>query len=80
LLNTCEFLIGRDYPVPIVDHEVEARNAKKKIFDVKKDKIFKHESRIIFENHGSRKVKSKNTTKSRLKSKVNLQNKQLKLF
>ena len=42
--------------------------------------MFKYESRIIFENHGSRKVKSKNTTKSRLKSKVNLQNKQLKLF
>ncbi|MDB4045353.1 DNA photolyase family protein [Amylibacter sp.] len=80
LLNTCEFVIGRDYPIPIVDHEAEARIAKKKIFDVKKDKMFKYESRIIFENHGSRKVKSKNTTKSRLKSKVNLQNKQLKLF
>ena len=80
MLNTCEFVIGRDYPIPIVDHEAEARIAKKKIFDVKKDKMFKYESRIIFENHGSRKVKSKNTTKSRLKSKVNLQNKQLKLF
>ena len=80
LLENSNILIGRDYPFPIVDHEIEARNAKKKIYDVRKAKMFKRDSLIVFEKHGSRKSKSMHKSKNKVQSKSKFQDKQLKLF
>ena len=80
LLENSNILIGRDYPFPIVDHEIEARNAKKKIYDVRKAKMFKSESLIVFEKHGSRKSKSTHKSRNKVQSKTKFQNKQLRLF
>ncbi|MDB4095061.1 DNA photolyase family protein [Amylibacter sp.] len=74
MLDESPVIIGQDYPLPIVDHELEAKNAKEKIYEVRKSKKFKHESRIIFKNHGSRKFKSKP------KPRNIITDKQLKLF
>ena len=74
MLDKSPVIIGQDYPLPIVDHELEAKNAKEKIYEVRKSKKFKHESRIIFKNHGSRKFKSKP------KPRNIITDKQLKLF
>ena len=80
LLENSNILIGRDYPFPIVDHEIEARNAKKKIYDVRKAKMFKSESLIVFEKHGSRKSKSTHKSRNKVQSKTKFQDKQLRLF
>ena len=80
LIDICNVQIGRDYPFPIVDHEQEARIAKQKISNVRKNESFKVESRLVFEKHGSRKSKSKRKLNTSLKSKVSINNKQLKLF
>ena len=80
LVDNCSVQIGRDYPFPIVDHEHEARIAKQKISNVRKNELFKYESRLVFEKHGSRKSRSKRKLNTNQKSKVSIDNKQLKLF
>tara|TARA_B100001059_G_scaffold236380_1_gene286531 strand:- start:659 stop:2203 length:1545 start_codon:yes stop_codon:yes gene_type:complete len=72
LIDECSVIVGEHYPLPIVDHVKEARNAKDKINAVRKNKIFKHESRMVFERHGSR--------RSRSKIKVRAEIQQLKLL
>ncbi len=80
MVDNCSVQIGRDYPFPIVDHEHEARIAKQKISNVRKNELFKYESRLVFEKHGSRKSRSKRKLNTNQKSKVSIDNKQLKLF
>jgi deoxyribodipyrimidine photo-lyase len=80
LVDNCNIQIGSDYPLPIVDHEHEARIAKQKISNVRKNETFKYESRLVFEKHGSRRSKSKSKLNTSLKSKVPVNDKQLKLF
>ena len=72
LIDESSVIVGKDYPAPIIDHAQEAKIAKDKINQIRKDKMFKHESRIVFEKHGSR--------KSRSRVKVRSESQQLKLL
>jgi deoxyribodipyrimidine photo-lyase len=47
--------IGRDYPAPLVDHEVAARQARQKIQQARRTFAAQQEGRSIYEKHGSRK-------------------------
>jgi deoxyribodipyrimidine photo-lyase len=46
--------IGRDYPAPIVDHEVAAREARRRLGAIRRQPQAKAEGRAIFQAHGSR--------------------------
>lgn len=72
LIDESSVIVGKDYPAPIIDHAQEAKIAKDKINQIRKNKMFKHESRIVFEKHGSR--------KSRSRVKVRSESQQLKLL
>ncbi len=63
LLDDVEFELGRDYPEPILDHEVAARQAKKRISDVRKGDDFRTSANAVFTKLGSRKRSSKKMTK-----------------
>tara|TARA_Y100001935_G_scaffold223408_1_gene198771 strand:+ start:4526 stop:6055 length:1530 start_codon:yes stop_codon:yes gene_type:complete len=52
------FEIGKDYPRPIVDHEITARLARKKIIDARGSQLSKLETKQIFNKHGSRRRKN----------------------
>jgi deoxyribodipyrimidine photo-lyase len=47
-------LIGRDYPAPILDHEVAAREARRRMGALRRTADARAESRVIFDTHGSR--------------------------
>ena len=46
--------IGRDYPAPIVDHEVAAREARRRLGAIRRQPQAKAEGRAISKAHGSR--------------------------
>ena len=58
LLDNNEFVIGRDYPEPIVNQEIAAKLAKQKIMDVRNSKNFKDPAATVFLKLGSRKRSS----------------------
>lgn len=68
------FKLGRDYPQRIVDHEVAAREAKRRIFEIRKKEGFRTSSAAVFQKLGSRSRSVKRVT---LKSE---EDKQFKLF
>ena len=55
LIDARDFEIGRDYPAPIVDHQVTARLAKQKIAAVRKGADFRQSAQAVFHKLGSRK-------------------------
>ncbi|MEC7717800.1 MAG: deoxyribodipyrimidine photo-lyase [Planctomycetota bacterium] len=46
--------VGTDYPFPIVDHATATRQARERIFEVKKTQQAKDESKRVYQKHGSR--------------------------
>lgn len=52
-------VIGRDYPAPIVDHDRAVREAKQRIFAVRRTSEARAEAQRIVEKHGSRKGKAR---------------------
>ena len=55
LLDDTRFELGRDYPIRIVDHEIAARDAKKRISCVRKSERFRADADAVFKKLGSRK-------------------------
>ena len=53
ILYSCK--IGVDYPTPIVDHDFEAKKAKKILYRIKASHIAKNEAQLVYLKHGSRK-------------------------
>ena len=79
LLYDNEFVIGRDYPEPIVNQEIAAKLAKQKIIDVRNSKNFKDTATTVFLKLGSRKKPSKRK-KSSKKRLIHKNPDQLSLF
>jgi deoxyribodipyrimidine photo-lyase len=50
-----ECRIGRDYPLPVVDHMAAAREARDRVWAVRRSAAFRAEADAIQERHGSRK-------------------------
>ncbi len=48
-------VVGKDYPAPIVDHKTAYREAKDRIWSVRKTSAAKAEAKLVYEKHGSRK-------------------------
>ena len=63
-------ILGKDYPLPIVDHKKAIQLARNKIAEIRKDSNYKNKSNLVFEKHGSRrrntKVKNKKIQKQLL--------------
>ncbi|MEF3193059.1 MAG: DNA photolyase family protein [Halothiobacillaceae bacterium] len=57
-------VIGRDYPHPVVDHELAARQARERVHAAYASDEARHASRKVFERHGSRKTRSRPATGS----------------
>ena len=62
-------ILGKHYPLPIVDHKEAVRIARDKISKVRKDDNYKSKSKNVYNKHGSRKkvkavrpVRTKKTT------------------
>ena len=49
--------LGKDYPLPIIDHLVAAKRARELIYAIKKDPLFQEEADAILKRHGSRKLR-----------------------
>lgn len=47
--------IGTDYPEPLVDHRTAVQQAKKRIYQLRRQKASKEEAKAVFTKHGSRK-------------------------
>lgn len=62
-------LIGRDYPEPVVDHVAAAREARDRVWAVRRGREFREAADAIQERHGSRKsgLKPSNPSKTRRK-------------
>jgi deoxyribodipyrimidine photo-lyase len=50
----CGVVIGRDYPMPVVDHALAVRRAKARLAEVRRDPRVQAEARRVFVKHGSR--------------------------
>jgi deoxyribodipyrimidine photo-lyase len=48
-------VVGRDYPVPIVDHRTAYRMAQERIFEIRQTEEAIDESKRVYQKHGSRK-------------------------
>ncbi|MEM8983980.1 MAG: deoxyribodipyrimidine photo-lyase [Pseudomonadota bacterium] len=48
-------VLERTYPRPIIDHLAAAREARKRVWQVRRGGAFREEARAIFDKHGSRK-------------------------
>lgn len=68
------FKLGRDYPQRIVNHEVAARAAKKRIFQIRNQEGFRTSSKAVFQKLGSR---SRSSKRAKL---ANEEQRQFKLF
>ena len=55
LIDDSRFVLGKDYPAPIVDQAASARAAKLKITDVRNGQQFKKVANAVFLKLGSRK-------------------------
>lgn len=65
LLDNYNFVLGRDYPEPIVNQETSTKLAKQKIIDVRNSENFKQTASAVFQKLGSRKRPSKKAPKSK---------------
>lgn len=54
LIENLDFKVGRDYPERIVDHEVAARVAKKRISEVRNGRNFRSSANAVYQKLGSR--------------------------
>lgn len=54
LQSACECIIGKDYPLPIVDHGKAYYLAKTKMDRLRRSADFRSQSRDVFQRHGSR--------------------------
>lgn len=59
------FKIGKDYPLPIIDHIKGAKRARDQIYAIRKDPLFAEEADAILKRHGSRRVHKLDRSKSR---------------
>ena len=53
--KTTKCIIGRNYPVPIVDHTVSIKNARSRIAEIVKKDGYKDKSKVVLNKMGSRK-------------------------
>jgi deoxyribodipyrimidine photo-lyase len=53
------WVIGRDYPLPIVENAVAMREARERIHAVRKGDQFKKMARLVYQKLGSRKPAQK---------------------
>ena len=65
LISNSNFMIGRDYPAPIVDQTSSARIAKQKIFEIRNGQAFQRDANTVFLKLGSRKTVSKSKKKTK---------------
>lgn len=65
LIDDVGFDLGRNYPLRIVDHEASAREAKKRISEVRKGSDFRASANAVFRKLGSRKRASAQIKKSK---------------
>jgi deoxyribodipyrimidine photo-lyase len=72
-----DFVLGRDYPHPIVDVQESNRKAREILYSIKKA-IDPEDRNAIFQKHGSRKKPTRKSTSRKSKSESNLDN--LSLF
>ena len=56
-----------DYPAPIVDHLTAAKEARDRLWSLRKDQASKQQARAIFTKHGSRSPKRENRPKKQAK-------------
>ena len=49
--------LGKDYPLPIIDHLVAAKRARELIYAIRKEPLFREEADAILKRHGSRKLR-----------------------
>ena len=49
--------LGKDYPLPIIDHLVAAKRARELIYAIKREPVFQEEADAILKRHGSRKLR-----------------------
>lgn len=54
MIDDVKFVLGRDYPERIVDHEFSARDAKRRISEVRKNIDFRVSTNVVFKKLGSR--------------------------
>jgi deoxyribodipyrimidine photo-lyase len=52
-INNC--IIGQTYPAPLVDYQVAAKQARDKIWNIRKSAGFKEQANQVLQRHGSRK-------------------------
>ena len=67
LIDDSDFLLGRDYPEPIIDQAASARAAKFKIANVRKSGEFKTTANAVYRKLGSRKSGGKKRKKPTIK-------------
>jgi deoxyribodipyrimidine photo-lyase len=72
LIDDSRFVLGKDYPAPIVDQAASARTAKLKITDVRNGQQFKKIANAVFLKLGSRKSALKRKRPSKPKSSTQL--------
>jgi deoxyribodipyrimidine photo-lyase len=64
--SACE--LGKDYPLPIVDHNTAIKMARQKISDIRKQSEFRPLSQKVFDKLGSRKLPQRKTKKDKQKT------------
>ena len=63
-------VLDKDYPSPIVDHEVAAREAKQRLTVFRNASEFRATARTVFNRHGSRKSNQVPSSRSKQKSAI----------
>jgi deoxyribodipyrimidine photo-lyase len=63
-----QFLIGPDYPEPIVDHLTSAKLARDLLWSLRRDPQMREEARQVFVKHGSRNPMREGRSRSSAKS------------
>jgi deoxyribodipyrimidine photo-lyase len=70
LQKELKFLIGPDYPEPIVDHLTSAKLARELLWSLRRDPQMRAEARQVFVKHGSRNPMREGRSRSSAKSSV----------
>jgi len=65
LIDDSNFMLGQDYPAPIVDQAASARSAKQKISNIRNGQDFGIAANAVFLKLGSRKSASKRKKKAK---------------
>lgn len=63
--NDCVCLIGRDYPLPVVDPDTAISQARSKLTQFRKQAGFAQEAKRVYTKHGSRNAQREGVRKSR---------------